>query len=135
MRLLGLDVGKSRIGVAFCDTSVGIVFPRNVINVKSEEKAIEEITKIVEQDRIDKIIVGLPLNFNSTRSNIQSYVENFVNLLKKKVKVEIEFFDERFTTKIASMMSSKNKNVDSIAAKIILEDYIKFKSQSGDLYS
>jgi putative Holliday junction resolvase len=135
MRLLGLDVGKSRIGVAFCDTSVGIIFPRNVINVKSEEKAIEEITKIVEQDKIDKIIVGLPLNFNSTRSNIQSYVENFVNLLKKKVKVEIEFFDERFTTKIASMMSSKNKNVDSIAAKIILEDYIKFKSQSGDLYS
>jgi putative Holliday junction resolvase len=135
MRLLGLDVGKSRIGVAFCDTSVGIVFPRNVINVKSEEKAIEEITKIVEQDRIDKIVVGLPLNFNSTRSNIQSYVENFVNLLKKKVKVEIEFFDERFTTKIASMMSSNSKNVDSIAAKIILEDYIKFKSQSGDLYS
>jgi|YNPMSStandDraft_2_1061718.scaffolds.fasta_scaffold01047_9 putative Holliday junction resolvase len=135
MRLLGLDVGKSRIGVAFCDTSVGIVFPRNVINVKSEEKAIEEITKIVEQDRIDKIIVGLPLNFNSTRSNIQSYVENFVNLLKKKVKVEIEFFDERFTTKIASMMSSNSKNVDSIAAKIILEDYIKFKSQSGDLHS
>jgi putative Holliday junction resolvase len=135
MRLLGLDVGKSRIGVAFYDTSVGIVFPRNVINVKSEEKAIEEITKIVEQDRIDKIIVGLPLNFNSTRSNIQSYVENFVNLLKKKVKVEIEFFDERFTTKIASMMSSNSKNVDSIAAKIILEDYIKFKSQSGDLHS
>jgi putative Holliday junction resolvase len=135
MRLLGLDVGKSRIGVAFCDTSVGIVFPRNVINVKLEEKAIEEITKIVEQDRIDKIIVGLPLNFNSTRSNIQSYVENFVNLLKKKVKVEIEFFDERFTTKIASMMSSNSKNVDSIAAKIILEDYIKFKSQSGDLHS
>jgi putative Holliday junction resolvase len=135
MRLLGLDVGKSRIGVAFCDTSVGIVFPRNVINVKSEEKAIEEITKIVEQDRIDKIVVGLPLNFNSTRSNIQSYVENFVNLLKKKVKVEIEFFDERFTTKIASMMSSNSKNIDSIAAKIILEDYIKFKSQSGDLYS
>jgi len=135
MRLLGLDVGKSRIGVAFCDTSVGIVFPRNVINVKSEEKAIEEITKIVEQDRIDKIVVGLPLNFNSTKSNIQSYVENFVNLLKKKVKVEIEFFDERFTTKIASMMSSNSKNVDSIAAKIILEDYIKFKSQSGDLYS
>ena len=135
MRLLGLDVGKSRIGVAFCDTSVGIVFPRNVINVKSEEKAIEEITKIVEQDRIDKITVGLPLNFNSTRSNIQSYVENFVNLLKKKVKVEIEFFDERFTTKIASMMSSNSKNVDSIAAKIILEDYIKFKSQSGDLHS
>jgi putative Holliday junction resolvase len=135
MRLLGLDVGKSRIGVAFCETSVGIVFPRNVINVKSEEKAIEEITKIVEQDRIDKIIVGLPLNFNSTRSNIQSYVENFVNLLKKKVKVEIEFFDERFTTKIASMMSSNSKNVDSIAAKIILEDYIKFKSQSGDLHS
>jgi putative Holliday junction resolvase len=135
MRLLGLDVGKSRIGVAFCDTSLGIVFPRNVINVKSEEKAIEEITKIVEQDRIDKIIVGLPLNFNSTRSNIQSYVENFVNLLKKKVKVEIEFFDERFTTKIASMMSSNSKNVDSIAAKIILEDYIKFNSQSGDLYS
>jgi len=135
MRLLGLDVGKSRIGVAFCDTSVGIVFPRNVINVKSKEKAIEEITKIVEQDRIDKIIVGLPLNFSSTRSNIQSYVENFVNLLKKKVKVEIEFFDERFTTKIASMMSSNSKNVDSIAAKIILEDYIKFKSQPGDLHS
>ncbi len=134
MRLLGLDVGRSRIGVAFCDTSIGIVFPRNVINVKSEEKAIEEIAKVVEQDRIDRIIVGLPLNFNSTRSHVQNYVERFVNLLKKKVKVEVEFFDERFTTKIASMMSNNSKNIDSIAAKIILEDYIKFKSQSGDLY-
>jgi len=68
MKLLGLDVGKSRIGVAFCDTSVGIVFPRDVINVKSEKKAIEEISNIVKSEKIDKIIVGLPLNFNSTRS-------------------------------------------------------------------
>jgi len=132
MKLLGLDVGKSRIGVAFCDTSVGIVFPRDVINVKSEKKAIEEISNIVKSEKIDKIIVGLPLNFNSTRSQIQEYVENFARLLKENLSVDIEFFDERFTTKMAMSMSNKGKNIDSIAAKIILEDYIKL--HSSDLY-
>jgi len=132
MKLLGLDVGKSRIGVAFCDTSVGIVFPRDVINVKSEKKAIEEISNIVKSEKIDKIIVGLPLNFNSTRSQIQEYVENFTRFLKESLSVDIEFFDERFTTKMAMSMSNKGKNIDSIAAKIILEDYIKL--HSSDLY-
>jgi putative Holliday junction resolvase len=132
MKLLGLDVGKSRIGVAFCDTSVGIVFPRDVINVKSEKKAIEEISNIVKSEKIDKIIVGLPLNFNSTRSQIQEYVENFARFLKESLSVDIEFFDERFTTKMAMSMSNKGKNIDSIAAKIILEDYIKL--HSSDLY-
>lgn len=123
MKLLGLDVGTKRIGVAFCDTNIGIVFPRDVIIIKSEEKAIEEIKNVIIKDKIDKIIVGMPLNFNSTKSKIQEHVESFCQKLKTKVNIDIEFFDERFTTKIAGGIT--NKNIDSISASLILEDYLK----------
>lgn len=125
MRLLSLDVGKRNIGIAFCDTSVGIVFPRAPVVVKSEKQTVSEIKNIVIRDRIEKIIVGLPLNFDSTESHIQKYVEDFVKLLSKEIDIEIEFFDERFTTKIANLYTSKN--VDSVSAKLLLEDYLKSK--------
>ncbi|MGB9621496.1 MAG: Holliday junction resolvase RuvX [Brevinematia bacterium] len=125
MRILALDVGKKNVGIAFCDTEIGIVFPRKAIVVKSTDKALEEIKNIVGKDKVDKIVVGLPLNFNSSRSHIQEFVEEFTQKLKEKISVDIEFFDERFTTKIASLFSSEN--IDSISAKILLEDYIKSK--------
>ncbi len=125
MRLLGLDIGTKRIGVAFCDTDIGIVFPREAI-VNKGDKAIDEIASIVKKDKIDRIVIGLPLNFNSTTSNIQKYVESFFKDLKSKVNIEVELFDERFTTKIAQNLGVKN--IDSISAKIILEDYIKSKN-------
>lgn len=122
MRLLALDIGTKRVGVAFCDTSIGIVFAREVIVVKNERDIINNVKEIVAKDRIDKVIVGLPLNFNSTRSHIQSYVENIAAKIKKEVGIDVELFDERFTTKIATQIGSKN--IDSISAKILLEDYI-----------
>ncbi|MFN4245970.1 MAG: Holliday junction resolvase RuvX [Brevinematia bacterium] len=125
MRLLGLDVGTKRIGVAFCDTNVGIVFPRESIFANDKVVAIKKIIDIVIKDKIDKIVVGLPLNFNSTRSKIQGYIEDFCSNLKKEVNVEVETFDERFTTRIAQ--DAGVKNIDSVSAKIILEDYIKSK--------
>lgn len=125
MRFLGLDVGTRNIGVAFYDSNVGIIFPRDVVLVKTEEYAVGELKKIIERDKIDKIVVGLPVNFNSTRSKIQEYVEKFCNKLKNAVNVEIEFFDERFTTIIAQTVTSKN--VDSISASLILEGYLKSK--------
>lgn len=125
MRFLGLDIGTKNIGVAFFDSNVGIIFPRDVVVVKSEKFAIEELKRIVEKDKVDKIVVGLPLNFNSTKSKIQDYVENFCSKLKEVIGIEIEFFDERFTTKIVEGMG--RKNIDSLSASLILEGYLKSK--------
>lgn len=122
MRLLALDIGTKRVGVAFCDTNIGIVFPREPIVVKNEKDIINKVKEDVVKDKIDKVIVGLPLNFNSTRSHIQSYVEDVARKIKREVGVEVELFDERFTTKIATYLGSKN--IDSLSAKILLEDYI-----------
>ncbi|MEN2997455.1 MAG: Holliday junction resolvase RuvX [Brevinematia bacterium] len=123
MRLLGLDVGIKKIGVAFCDTDIGIVFPREVITVKDLKSSIGKIKEIVAKDRVDKVVIGLPLNFNSTKSKIQEYVEDFSNKLKEELNIDIELFDERFTTRIAERFGVKN--VDSVSAVILLEDYIK----------
>ncbi|MCX8029216.1 MAG: Holliday junction resolvase RuvX [Brevinematales bacterium] len=125
MRLLGLDIGTKNIGVAFCDTSVGIVFPRTPIKFLNQDYVINQLKDIIRKDRIEKIIVGLPLNFNSTKSGIQEYIERFASTLNESLGVEVELFDERFTTMIAQNLGVKN--IDSVSAKIILEDYIKFK--------
>lgn len=125
MRLIALDVGLKRIGVAFCDTSVGIVFPRKPIIVESEDKAIEEIKNIVVREKIDRVVVGLPMNFNSSRSKIQEYIEEFSSKLKERLGVRVELFDERFTTRIAENLGIGKKNIDSVSASILLEDYVR----------
>jgi putative Holliday junction resolvase len=142
-KLLGIDYGSKRIGLAVSDENKTIAFSR--IAIINNEYAFENILKIIIEENISKIILGYPLSLKSEKTNQTISIEEFRNqlelfLLKYKQNPQIEFFDERLTSKLAesyiqNSVKRKSKRrekglTDSISAQIILQDYLD-KSQKN----
>ncbi len=134
MRILGIDYGEARVGVAITDalniTAQGLeTIQRN----NSDKIVLRRLDEILEQYEIDTIVVGLPLNMNGTISKRAEITEKFVHKLKCKYnKIKIEVIDERLTTVAAHRTMNfldvnkyKKRNiVDTISAVYILETYL-----------
>lgn len=136
-KYLGIDFGLKRIGIAVSDTTKKFSFYRDYI--PNDINTYKKIIGIVLTENISKIIVGYPLNFKSEKKEITICVENFSEelksvLIKNNLNAEIVFFDERFTSSLAtdnlinSGLSKKKRRekgiVDSLSAKILLQDYL-----------
>jgi len=136
-KYLGIDFGLKRIGIAISDTGKKFSFYRDYVLNNSE--GYGKIVSLIINENVTKLIIGYPLNFKSEKTEITLSVEQFcleLNALleKQNRNVEIVFFDERFTSSLAqenliqSGLSKKKRRdkgiVDSIAAKIILQDYL-----------
>lgn len=131
-RILALDVGKKRIGIAISDPLN--MFSRGLPTIQRlpEDKAIEEIVNISHDNNVIKIIAGLPLNMNGTSGEQAEDVTEFMEKIKAKTDIEILFLDERLTSKLAKQIliaqnvsPSRNKGlVDKKAAEIILQNYL-----------
>jgi putative holliday junction resolvase len=99
MRILGLDVGDVRIGVAITDKSGTIASPLTVI--KNDDQARENLNRIIKENSIEKIIVGLPYNLKGEVAFQAKKVIDFIENNIKSYGVEVELIDERFTSKIS----------------------------------
>ena len=130
-RIMALDVGSKRIGVATCDETRTIANPRLVLNRQSNLKDFAKINDFIHENRIIAIIVGLPLNMDGTPSKMSEFVsdfaKNFDEFLEKKFP--ILFFDERLSSFEAreieaSQLSRKKEFYDDIAASLILEHFL-----------
>lgn len=138
MRLLGIDYGDSRVGVAVSDplgfTAQGVGTVKN----KGFEKLIAELSKIIEEYNPEKIVVGLPKNMDGTVGFRGEATYEFVEELKKVYNKEIVLWDERLSTVSASAIlnttntrgKDRKKVLDTVAACIILENYMSFKKNN-----
>ena len=145
MRVLALDVGTRRIGVAFADTSVRIAIPREMIPV--DENEFENIAKSLRLEKAEVLVCGFPRNSKGEATQQTALVQEFVEKLKQfleekgQILPEIRFQDESLTSVTAEARLSSKKEltrkdrsdgiVDSEAAAIILQDYL----ESADLTS
>lgn len=137
-KYLSLDVGEVRIGVAISDTSKKFAFPYETIDRK-KIKAIYRIKDIVREENVSKIIVGLPKRLNGENQIQVEKIEKFVEKLKKVLKIDIIYYDERFTTKLAEThLKNTNKSykemrktVDMVAANIILENFLNEENKKN----
>ena len=134
MRILGIDYGEARVGIAVTDllgiTAQGLeTIQRN----GSDKVILRRLDEIIEKYEVDTIVVGMPLNMNGTMSERAKITEQFVHKLKCKYnKMKIETIDERLTTVEAHktmnfLEVNKNKKrniVDTISAVYILETYL-----------
>ena len=134
MRILGIDYGQARTGIALTDplniTAQGL----ETIHCDGSDKVIlKRLDEILEQYEIDTIVVGLPYNMNGTKSERTEITEKFIHKLKCKYnKIKIELIDERLTTVAAHKTMNfldinkyKKRNiVDTISAVYILETYL-----------
>lgn len=128
-KIMALDVGTKRIGVAMSDYLQVIANPCTCIQREPEQKAIEEITKIAKENRVEKIVVGVPYNMDGT---LGFQGENCIEFSQKLIGFDIILEDERLTSEEAEERLKsrkvdfrKNKGlVDIESACIILEQYL-----------
>ena len=132
MRILAIDYGKRRTGLAVSDPLKMIA--GSLATIETPE-LFSFLKNYVEKENVEKIVIGYPKHLNNQPAEITAEIDNFAQILKKEFpSVEIVFFDERFTSKMAfqTMLDSgisktKRKNkalIDKISATIILQNYL-----------
>lgn len=131
-KMLGIDVGTKRIGIAVCDELRFLSTPKKIINRQSNDKDFAEIKKIFEEERALAIVMGFSINMDGTFNEMSRFIQKFAEDLDKFLdeKVQIFFADERLTSFEAKEIShslasrKKQKHFDDIAASVILRDFI-----------
>jgi len=132
MRIMGLDVGTKRIGVAVSDETGTLAGGRCVVLRKNDRAALEEIGKTIEDLSICEVVVGMPVNMDGTRGPAARKAEGFGEKLSAALGVKVVYWDERLSTKeaediliAASVRRDKRKGLlDKMAAEIILQNYL-----------
>lgn len=134
MRYLGIDLGSKTIGLAMSDQTCTIASPFKTIFFDNEDylSTIDEIKQITKEYEIQKIILGLPKNMNNTLGERAQITMQYKKILEDNLNISVILFDERLTSVISNSIlieadmsrKKRKKKVDSIAAQIILQDYL-----------
>ncbi len=131
-RLLGLDVGRRRIGAALSDPSGLLASPLGVIELRGTKEGWEEVCAWVEEYGVVRIIVGLPLHLDGSEGEEAARVRGWVGGLQARLDVPVELWDERLSTVAAernlreSGMGRKRRRErrDAVAAALVLQSYL-----------
>ena len=134
MRIMGIDYGDARTGVAVADLLCSIVGTTYVVPSRNTEKAVADIVKLAKDNDVGKIVVGLPKNMDGTEGARAELCRGFAQTLREATGLEVSMWDERRTTVEAHNILSqhnyhgkKRKNtVDAVAASLILEGYLAY---------
>lgn len=135
MIILSVDYGKVRTGIAVCDKNEIIASPVAVIKEIEPDRLAEKIAGIAREKKAEMIVLGLPRNMDGTEGESALNVRAFAEILRKASGLCVELHDERGTTMTAhrylNITDTRGKKrkavVDSVAAVIILEDYMNFR--------
>lgn len=129
-RVLGIDFGTKRIGVAICDENRGMALPLSV--VQNDKMAISTIAKIIKEKEVVLVIIGESKDFKMVDNPIMEAVRIFENSLAIESGVEIDYEPEFLTSHQAHHVQGKTKMLDASAATIILQSYLeRNKSQKS----
>jgi len=136
-RIMGVDYGDARTGVAVSDLLCGIVGSATVIHSRNMDKTIAQIKDLVQEKDVGEIVVGLPKNMDGSEGARAQICRDFARLLENAVGLPVVLWDERRTTVEAhNILSDHNYHgkkrkdtVDAVAASLILEGYLAFRTK------
>lgn len=136
-RIMGVDFGDARTGIAVSDLLCSIVGTTTVIHSRNMEKTIEQICQMVKGSDIGEIVVGLPKNMDGTEGSRAELCREFAQKLEEATGLPIKMWDERRTTVEAHNILSQHNyhgkkrkdTVDAVAASLILEGYLAFRGR------
>lgn len=137
MRVMGIDYGDARTGIAISDLLCSIVGTTTVIHSRRQDKTLEEIGKLIRAEGVTEIVMGLPKNMDGTEGPRAQLCREFAAMVEAATGLPVALWDERRTTVEAHNILSehnyhgkKRKNtVDAVAASLILEGYLAFRKQ------
>lgn len=141
MRILGLDLGSKRIGVAVSDELGFTAQGLDTIQCKDIDSDIDRIRHLVKEYSIDEIVIGIPYNMNGTEGPQVQKVRDFMKLISQRINVPLYEWDERLTSAAAERVlleadmsrAKRRKLVDKLAAALILQGYLDRKGFEGSL--
>ena len=130
MRVLALDYGAARTGVALSDPSGTVARPHGVIERAASPDGLARVAKLARDEAVERIVVGLPVSLRGEHGAQAAETERFVAALREAVDVPVETFDERFTTVLATRSPSSRAPEDARAAAHLLSSYLEWLSAS-----
>jgi putative Holliday junction resolvase len=125
VKVMALDYGSARTGVAVSDPTGTLARPVGVVEGAATESGLAELARLVREEEAERIVVGLPLTMRGTRGEQVAETERFVEALRGAVDVPVEFFDERFTTDLAQQTAGAAPE-DALAAAHLLSTYLEW---------
>lgn len=134
MRILGIDYGDVKIGIALSDPFGWTAQGLETIRYTQLKSALDKISAIIDEHKVEKIVIGMPKNMNGTMGPRTEKTFKFIDELKKRTHIEIVTWDERLSTVSAenllisgNVKRDKRKGIiDTVAAKFILQSYLDF---------
>lgn len=141
MKIMSVDLGLSRTGIAVCDAMEMLASPVKVIFEKYEPKLIEQVVLTAKELCAELIVVGLPLNMNGTKGERAQECERIAKEIEQKSGIKTELWDERCTTvmshnvlNVTNVRGQKRKNiVDAVAAVMILESFLEYRNNKKNI--
>lgn len=135
MKIMSVDFGDARTGLAMCDKTEFLASPIGVVHEKRFEHAVEKVAAAAIENKAEAVIVGLPLNMNGSEGPRAELCRTFAAELFEKISVPVRMWDERQTTVSAAgylnqtdTRGKKRKEViDAVAAVIILDSYLRWR--------
>ncbi len=139
-RVLGLDVGSRRIGVALSDASGFLSSPLTTVGAVPRERAIAEIVRLARENEVVEVVVGLPLTLRGEIGPQAELIHAFVREIAPALGLPVALFDERLSTAAAEQMlrdlgvkpEKRKQQIDQVAASIILQDYLDHTRNRGE---
>ena len=136
-KILAVDYGDARTGIAISDLLCSIVGSTTVIHSRNQEKTLNEILRLVNENSVGEIVVGLPKNMDGTEGVRAELCRVFAGKLEQATGLKVALWDERRTTVEAHNILSQHNyhgkkrkdTVDAVAASLILEGYLGFRSR------
>jgi len=141
MNVLGIDYGRKRIGLSFADGDVGVAVPvAPLVNLQGAA-LFEALGKILQERKVDEIVIGYPLHMDGTPGRRVQEVEEFVNALNNRFGLSVHKVDERLSTArveadfhtFGKKVSKKSGEIDSSAAALILQDFLEQRNFSTEV--
>jgi len=131
VKVLALDYGAARTGVAVSDATGTLARPLEVVGRAATEDGLARIAVLAAEHEVERIVVGLPLTLRGERGEQVRETERFVVALAGVVSVPVETYDERFTTALAGQSGSSTTPEDARAAAVLLASYLERRGASG----
>jgi putative Holliday junction resolvase len=137
MKIMGIDYGDARTGIAISDLLCTIVGSTTVVPSRNVEKAIADIVRLAKDNSVGQLVVGLPRNMDGTEGPRAALCREFAARLEEATGLPVTMWDERRTTVEAHNILSQHNyhgkkrkdTVDAVAASLILEGYLAFRGR------
>jgi len=139
MRIMAIDYGDAHTGIAISDPTGFLAGTTTTIHSRKEEVVLDELAKLVKENRVDELVMGFPRNMDGTEGPRAELYRAFAAKVEEVTGIKPVLWDERRTTVDAHRIlfeagknaKKRKKTVDAVAASLILEGYLDFKRMRG----